>query len=322
MAAESSSPAALLSWRHLGSIDNFLYSDHGGVYCLVHHGKYNRVIYVGTTSHFGRRLQQHQDGFKRGNRTVWRIHDSDDVYGLMSSVGIRNYVNYFKKQAQQGNIWASTTLEKLVPKNLLLPSDDFEKWRVYVEQEYMPRIAVWALSLSPYKPETAAKIESALQQRIDSAFRLGRFFNHKDYTILGKIEFNKWRVCIKEVFDNTPDVDEATTLIFSSLAQKNNPVELIEIASEQLRPVEQARLAERADRRKRMKRIYEKNPNQGETWTRCDLEKLRLMLCDYNLKPIEISIELGRNTNAIQKKIKDNDRLTGGRWRKSVEELC
>lgn len=313
--------SAALSWRHLGSMESFLYSDHGGVYCFVYRGKFNRVIYVGTTSHFGRRLQQHHDGYKRGNRTVWRINDGDDIYGLMSSVGIRDYVKYFKKQAKQGNIWASTTLEMLVPKNLLMPSDEFVKWQHYVELEYMPKIDVWILSLSPYDPDKAAKIESAIQQRIDSLFKLGRFFNHKDYSILGKIEFNSWRVCIGDVFDNTPEVDDASKLIFLSLAQKKNPLESVEIASTQLSQIEIARLEEGAARRNRMKRIYEKNPNQGQAWTRCDLEKLRLMLCDFSMEPVEISKELGRNSNAVRKKIKDNDQLTQGRWRRSVEEL-
>ncbi|EOJ5568839.1 GIY-YIG nuclease family protein, partial [Escherichia coli] len=49
-----------------------------------------------------------------------------------------------------------------------------------------------------------------------------------------------------------------------------------------------------------------------------EMEKLRVMLVDFDLSPIEISEYLGREPRSISKKISENDKVTNYKWRESV----
>ncbi|EEU9853400.1 GIY-YIG nuclease family protein, partial [Escherichia coli] len=61
--------------------------------------------------------------------------------------------------------------------------------------------------------------------------------------------------------------------------------------------------------------LYE---NYGKPWTLKEMEKLRVMLVDFDLSPIEISEYLGREPRSISKKISENDKVTNYKWRESV----
>ncbi|HFO3524489.1 TPA: GIY-YIG nuclease family protein, partial [Escherichia coli] len=61
--------------------------------------------------------------------------------------------------------------------------------------------------------------------------------------------------------------------------------------------------------------LYE---NYGKPWTLKEMEKLRVMLVDFDLSPTEISEYLGREPRSISKKISENDKVTNYKWRESV----
>jgi len=311
-----------MRWIDLGPISNCNYSTPGGVYLLVHRGKYNRVIYVGTSSYIAERCRQHYIGFLSGHRTIWRVTSDDDVYAFMSSWGLRNYITYFRKLARAKKLWASTTLDKNLPENLLLRPDSFDQdWKDWLHQQYLPRISVWALEFKNYDAQACMKIESAIQQRLVDAFKLGRFFNHKDYSILGKVEFNSSFQRLKLPFSNTPNLDEASKLIFESITDKKIPDRAIQLAGEQLSDVIRERNIARSERWKAIKARRARHTNHGKPWTRMDAEKLRVMLVEFDMNSKEIASYLSRTTKAVQIQIERNDKLSNRRWRSSIEFL-
>ncbi len=61
--------------------------------------------------------------------------------------------------------------------------------------------------------------------------------------------------------------------------------------------------------------------NYGKPWTYEDLEKLRVMLVDFNMKPSEMVTYLERSSWSIHKRINDNDKLSMNKWRESLKWL-
>ncbi len=99
-----------MEWICLGNLSNINYFTLGGVYLLVHRGKYDRVIYIGTSSNIADRCWQHYKAFLGGHRTIWCVTCDDDVYTLMSTWELRNHIVYFRKLARENKVWASTTI--------------------------------------------------------------------------------------------------------------------------------------------------------------------------------------------------------------------
>ena len=64
--------------------------------------------------------------------------------------------------------------------------------------------------------------------------------------------------------------------------------------------------------------LYE---NYGKPWTLKEMEKLRVMLVDFNMSPTEISECLGREPRTISKKIIENDKFTNYKWREDIAWL-
>lgn len=311
-----------MRWIYLGGMKRAMNHNFGGVYLLVHEGFLNRVVYVGVSEFIGRRIFQHYQGFLRGNRSAWKVTDSEDLYFLMSSVGTKNYIKYFRGLALQGKVWASTTLDLVSPKNLLMPKQDFElSWREYVEDKYVPRLGVWALNVSPFDRRRSVLIESAIQQRLVSGFWLGRFFNHKDYSVLGKIERNSKMVRIKENIGNIPELDDASKVFLSSLSDSNLPELGVKLARAQLSPIIRIRDNQRKIRLAAIAAVKERYPRHGWEWGLVDEEKLRVMLVDFEMSVAEIAKELGRKPGSVRKRIDRNDKFTAGRWRQDIKNL-
>jgi hypothetical protein len=311
-----------MEWKYLGNISKCFSIAFGGVYLITHLGCYHRILYVGTSNNIGRRMQQHYEGYFRGNRTIWKVTKSEDAYSLMTSFHITNYVNHYRKLAELNRIWASTTLEMIFPKNLLLPNQTFsDDWMQFLKHEYLPNIGIWALKISPYYAYQAVKMESAIQQRLVDLFKLGRFFNHRDLSVLGKIEFNNRRVKIPESFATIPEIDAASQMVFLSLNRKKLPLEAYELAEKQLHDVISERLKEKEIRDNKRESILERYPRQGSPWEPVDLEKLRVLLVDFNLSPKEMTKYLGRKPSTIAKRIEKNDKFSALRWRNSIKFL-
>jgi hypothetical protein len=111
-----------LTWIRLGKLSALEGSDQGGVYLLVHEGKFNRVLYVGTTSNFSQRFANHLEGYLRGNRSIWKVTAKDDIYCLMTAWHLRDHVKYFKRLAERDMLWGTMTIQTLNPINLLAPT--------------------------------------------------------------------------------------------------------------------------------------------------------------------------------------------------------
>ncbi|EIQ0741520.1 GIY-YIG nuclease family protein, partial [Escherichia coli] len=117
---------------------------------------------------------------------------------------------------------------------------------------------------------------------------------------------------------DTPDLDPASQLIFSNLYNKkiddNFCKEFRSQFKNEIFQRESETLRKRTDREHKVS-LYE---NFGKPWTLKEMEKLRVMLVDFDLPPTEISEYLGREPRSISKKISENDKVTNYKWRESV----
>jgi len=310
-----------MEWRFLGSILDARRSGCSGVYLIVHQGLFNRVVYVGVSCNVGRRINEHYEGYLRGNRTIYNAGHNDDVYRFMSAYKIRNHTKYYQFLAKDYKIWASTTLFFDSPKNILAKSQGFDAtWESIAFEKYIPQLKVWALPMANYCYSNATKIESVIQTKLIKSFDLRGFFNVKHLSILGKIE-HPYLERIKFFIIDSPDVDLASKLIFSNLHTKetdsNFSKEFFSQFENEILQREketQRRLAIRNHKTS----LYE---NYGKPWTLMDMEKLRVMLVDFDMSPTEISGYLGREPRSISKKIIENDKVSNHKWRESVKWL-
>lgn len=307
-----------MEWRFLGSISDARKSGCSGVYLIVHQGLFNRVVYVGVSSNVGRRINEHYEGYLRGNRTIYDAGRNDDVYRFMSTYKIHNHIKYYQNLAKKYNIWASTTLHFDSPENLLAKKQTFDAtWQSIAFEKYIPQLVVWALPMANYCYTNATKIESVIQSKLVSSFHLKGFFNVEHLSILGKIE-NPFLEKIKFFIIDSPDVDPASKLIFSNLCVKAidsnfNKEFLSQFESEFFQREQE--IQKRRDNRNHKVSLYE---NYGKPWTLKEMEKLRVMLVDFDMNPTEISAYLGREPGAIAKKISENDKISNNKWRESV----
>jgi predicted GIY-YIG superfamily endonuclease len=310
-----------MEWRFLGSISDARKSGCSGVYLIVHQGLFNRVVYVGVSCNVGRRIKEHYEGYLRGNRTIYNAGHNNDVYRFMSTYKIRNHTKYYQSLAKDYKVWASTTLCFDSPNNILAKSQTFDAtWESIAFEKYIPQLIVWALPMANYCYSNATKIESAIQSKLIKYFDLRGFFNVKYLSILGKIEHPHLEK-IKFFIINSPDVDLASQLIFSNLHTKEidsnfSKEFLSQFESEifQREKETQSRLTIREDKIS----LYE---NHGKPWTLKEMEKLRVMLVDFDMSPTEISDYLGREPRSISKKISENDKVSNHKWRESVRWL-
>ncbi|WP_286271634.1 GIY-YIG nuclease family protein [Thalassotalea hakodatensis] len=309
-----------MNWRYLGSLLDARNSGCSGVYLIVHKGKYNRIVYVGVSNNVGRRISEHYEGYLRGNRTVYNAGKNDDVYSLMSAINIRNHIKQYQKLARNHYIWASTTLHSDKPKNLLAKGQSFsEQWQDITFDKYLPQLFVWALPISNYDYESVAKIESVIQKKLVAAFDLRGFFNVKQLSILGKIEYpklNKYSLSI-----DPPDLDFASKILLSDLSRTGTPISAYKALRAQLKEELVTREKEKQSRISIRQKIQSQYKNSGKPWTYEDLEKLRVMIVDFKLSPLQMSPYLERAPSAIAKRIVNNDKLSNKKWREHIKWL-
>lgn len=183
---------AKYDWEYNGTLDNLFSNNRKGVYLLIHRGRPSRIIYVGTTNNFSRRLEQHRQGMINGNRSIWRLKEDEDIYELMSYQGMseKSKYKYYARLAKNGILWASTTLEYIEIKNDLSPKDDFEKnWKDYVQNSYMRRIETWICSMEEESKEKIIQLESQIQRALKKNFMIGSHIHNTGMSWLGKIEY-------------------------------------------------------------------------------------------------------------------------------------
>lgn len=310
-----------MKWKCLGSLKEAKSSGCSGIYLIVHKGALNRIVYVGVSVNVGRRMREHYEGYLRGNRTIYNVDESEDVYSLMSSYLIHNHIKEYKNLANVKKIWASTTITSIEPKNLLSSNQNFsEEWEQILHKKYLPNLCVWALPLSNYTYEKATIIESLIQSRIIKTFDLRGFFNLKDISILGKIENTKVRK-INIDFDCLPDLDDASKIVIKNINKSTTPPTAFSLAKIQLQDVITVREIARKKRVEVREKTALKYRNNGKPWSTTDLEKLRVMVVEFEMTASEFSQHLGRAPRAVAKRIEYNDKLSFKKWRESIELL-
>lgn len=171
--------------------------------------------------------------------------------------------------------------------------------------------------MANYCYSNATKIESVIQSKLIKSFDLRGFFNAKYLSILGKIE-KPYLEKIKYFIIDSPDVDVASKLILSNLyvrkIDENFSKEFHSQFESEIFQREKETQRKRAIRNHKVS-LYE---NYGKPWTLKEMEKLRVMLVDFDMSPTEISDYLGREPHSISKKISENDKITNHKWRESV----
>lgn len=307
-----------MEWRFLGSLSDARRAGCSGVYLIVHQGLFNRVVYVGVSCNVGRRINEHYEGYLRGNRTIYNAGHNDDVYRLMSTYKIRNHIKYYQSLARDYEIWGSTTLHFDTPKNILAKNQTFDAtWESIAFEKYIPQLVVWALPMANYCYSNATKIESVIQSKLIKSFDLSGFFNAKYVSILGKIE-KPYLKKVKCLIIDVPDVDSASKIIFSNLYSKKFDENFCREFHSQF----ESEISQREKGIQRRQEIRNHkislHENYGKPWTLKEMEKLRVMLVDFDMSPTEISDYLGRGPRSISKKIIENDKITNHKWRESV----
>ncbi|EAB3943174.1 GIY-YIG nuclease family protein [Salmonella enterica] len=307
-----------MEWRFLGSLSDAGRAGCSGVYLIVHQGLFNRVVYVGVSCNVGRRINEHYEGYLRGNRTIYNAGHNDDVYRLMSTYKIRNHIKYYQSLARDYEIWGSTTLHFDTPKNILAKNQTFDAtWESIAFEKYIPQLVVWALPMANYCYSNATKIESVIQSKLIKSFDLSGFFNAKYVSILGKIE-KPYLKKVKCLIIDVPDVDSASKIIFSNLYSKK----IDENFCREFHSQFESEISQREKGIQRRQEIRNHkislHENYGKPWTLKEMEKLRVMLVDFDMSPTEISDYLGRGPRSISKKIIENDKITNHKWRESV----
>lgn len=211
----------LYKWSYMASLEQPKEISGGGVYLLVYCGTPKRVIYVGTTNSFNRRIGQHQKGMIRGNRSVWRTNKESDIYDLMSFKGEKGMHEYYYSLAKKGLLWASTTIERQNIKNDLNKSDDFiPNWKEYVINSYIKNIEVWVCKMEA-DIEKIVALESHIQRMLKKNYSIGSHIHNEGMCWLGKIEFTGDISNERFDFDNFPEISEEFKLLLSKLDGKN-----------------------------------------------------------------------------------------------------
>jgi len=213
----------LYKWKYNGTLEENLSDFQSGVYLLIFRGNPKRIIYVGTSNCFRRRMIQHKTGYMVGNRTIWRVSSRDDIYELMSYYGEKGKANkfmYYARLANQGLLWAHTTLEKEEVTNDLNKKDNFKgKWQEYVTDFFIKNIEIWTCSMNDDENRILA-LESKIQRTLQKNYCIGSHINANGMSFLGKIEFTGDLADFKYNFLSYPDLDEESVKLLTELPDK------------------------------------------------------------------------------------------------------
>jgi predicted GIY-YIG superfamily endonuclease len=251
-------------WKYGNVLNNYSVSSNGGVYLLVFKGSPKRIIYVGTTNSFPRRMAQHKSGYLIGNRTIWKTTNSEDIYELMSyqgDSGKSSRFKYYASLAKNGKLWAHTTLEKETITNDLNPTDDFNLfWKDYVSEFYINNIEVWTCDMFDDQDRVLA-LESKIQRSISTNFAIKSHINGHGMSFLGKIEFTGDISEYKFDFANLPDLGEDETMIFNQLSNKKI-IKFEKIESKRKRTIKQRKIKEARITHKFAYTSWEKEENE------------------------------------------------------------
>lgn len=269
----------------------------GGVYLLVYNGIRNRIIYVGTTINFENRWYEHSEGMRRGNRPVWRVKPTEDIYELISHKGFGNHFNYYHKLANDNLLWASTTLLKLKQCNDLNEDDHFnDNWYEYVCNHYMPNIHLWGCRMNE-RYEYATILESQIQRAFSNNFSIKSHINKSNMCWLGKIEHtNPELFKLKFEFTKHPDIDEKSLVLLNNLTEKNIVGYKKDNTNIKSKPsIKKLRLA----KIKKIRKIYSQ---AYYPWDRLE-DKIILFLLEENVSVDEMVHILNRSPDEIKRRI-------------------
>ncbi|MBO3098279.1 hypothetical protein [Gelidibacter pelagius] len=207
------------SWNLCNTLDDFSENSNGGVYLLVFKGSPKRIIYVGTTHCFSKRLLQHKIGYLNGNRTLWKTSLSEDIYELMSSQGLGRVgrFKYYASLAKKGLLWASTTIEKDLKFNDLNPKENFQNtWKEYSSTFFVKNIEVWTCNMYGDQ-ERALALESKIQTTFQKNYNIASHINGEGMCFLGKIEIRENLSKYKFNFLNSPDLGKDDIKLINEL---------------------------------------------------------------------------------------------------------
>lgn len=211
------------NWKYNGTLEENMSDFQSGVYLLIFKSNPKRIVYVGTSNCFKRRMIQHKTGYMEGNRTIWRVSKGDDIYELMSYQGAGGKASKFKyyaSLAKRGLLWAHTTLEKEEIINDLNKKDNFKNnWQEYVTNFYIKNIEIWTCSMSDDEDRILA-LESKIQRTFQNNFFIGSHINANGMSFLGKIEFTGDLSNFEYNFLSFPDLDKKSIMLLTELPDK------------------------------------------------------------------------------------------------------
>ncbi len=286
---------AKFDWEYHGTLDNISSTNNKGVYLLVHRGVPNRIIYVGTTNCFNRRLKQHKHGLLEGNRPVWRIGADEDIYELMSYQGVGGRASMFKyyaSLAKKGKLWASTTLDKIDIKNDLLKKDNFEvNWKSYVENSYIKCIDIWTCSIFG-SDEKMIQLESQIQRAFKKNFMIGSHIHNTGMCWLGKIEY------LGEIYDYTfrfkryPDLDPDSIALLKNLTD-----------TKVIKYFKQSYIEKERLKKEKLELLKSKYKYAGDPWHAKENDFI-YFCCNLGVSAEDIAIKLLRSPDEVKKRIK------------------
>ncbi|WP_212747707.1 hypothetical protein, partial [Pseudoalteromonas sp. S326] len=85
-----------MNWNCLGSLQEAKSSGCSGIFLIVEKVALHRLVYVGFSVNVGIRMREHYEVYLRGNRCIYNLDESEDVYSLMSSYLFHNHIKEYK----------------------------------------------------------------------------------------------------------------------------------------------------------------------------------------------------------------------------------
>lgn len=214
---------AKFDWEYHGTLNEINSTNGIGVYLLIYSGNPKRIIYVGTTNCFNRRLNEHKDGMLIGQRPIWRVCNTNDIYELISFQGKseNGKYEYYAKLAKNNLLWATTTLKKDDKVNELNKKDDFElNWKEYTINEYIKNIEIWTCDMRSAE-KRIIQLESQIQRAFKQNYKIGSHIHNRGMCWLGKIELLGNIYGYHFSFNTYPDLDKKAIELLENLTDKN-----------------------------------------------------------------------------------------------------
>lgn len=210
-------------WEYNGTLKEIDSTNNMGVYLLIYNGTPKRIIYLGTTNSFNRRLYEHQEGMLTGKRAVWRTSTDKDIYELMSFEGFseNGKYKYYAKLSKNNLLWAATNLEKDFIENDLNNRDNYElNWKDYVCNKYIDNIEIWTCKIQESQ-ERIIQLESQIQRAFKNNYKIGSHIHKNGMCWLGKIELLGNIYNYHYEFSTYPDLDNDSTKLLRNLTDKS-----------------------------------------------------------------------------------------------------